>query len=48
MLSRSLDEMGLASADCRNRVRRPSRLRQSPDGGAEVQVQLQVALSCSF
>ncbi len=47
-LSRSLDEMGLTNADCRNRVRLPSRLRQSPGGGAAVQVQLQVALSCSF
>jgi hypothetical protein len=47
-LSRSLDEMGLANADCRNRVRLPSRLRQSPDGGAAVQVQLQLAVSCSF
>jgi hypothetical protein len=47
-LSRSLDDMGLTNADCRNRVRLPSRLRQSPDGGAAVQVQLQIALSCSF
>jgi hypothetical protein len=47
-LSRSLDEMGLANADCRNRLRLPSRLRQSPNGGAAVQVQLQVAVSCSF
>jgi hypothetical protein len=47
-LSRSLDELGLTNAECRNRVRLPSRLRQSPGGGAAVQVQLQVALSCSF
>jgi hypothetical protein len=47
-LSRSLDEMGLNNADCRNRVRLPSRLRQSPNAGPAVQVQLQVAVSCSF
>jgi hypothetical protein len=47
-LSRSLDEMGLANADCRNRLRLPSRLRRSPDNGPAVQVQLQVAVSCSF
>jgi hypothetical protein len=47
-LSRSLDDMGLSNADCRNRVRLPSRLRQAPNGGAPVQVQLQVAVSCSF
>ncbi len=47
-LSRSLDEIGLSNADCRNRLRLPSRLRQSPNGGAALQVQLQVAVSCSF
>jgi hypothetical protein len=47
-LSRSFDEMGLSNADCRNRVRLPSRLRQSPNAGPAVQVQLQVAVSCSF
>jgi hypothetical protein len=47
-LSRSLDEMGLSKADCRNRLRLPSRLRRSPDVGPAVQVQLQVAVSCSF
>ncbi len=47
-LSHSLDDLGLANAQCRNRVRLPSRLRQSPNGGSAVQVQLQVAVSCSF
>lgn len=47
-LSRSLDEMGMFNADCRNRLRLPSRLRQSPEGGTALQVQLQVAVSCSF
>ena len=47
-LSRSLGNAGLAQADCHNRVRLPSRLRASPGAGPAVEVQLQVAVGCSF
>lgn len=47
-LSKSLGNAGLGGAECQNRVRLPSRLRASPDGGAALDVQLQVAIGCSF
>lgn len=48
-LSQALDNAGLSNAQCHNRVRLPSRLRPSTNGGGtSVQVQLQVAVGCSF
>jgi hypothetical protein len=47
-LSHALDNVGLNNADCHNRVRLPSRLRRAPGDGPAVQVQLQVAVGCSF
>lgn len=47
-LSNALDNAGLAHAECHNRVRLPSRLGRSPDGGSAVQLKLQLAIGCSF
>jgi hypothetical protein len=47
-LSKALDNAGMANAECHNRVRLPSRLRAAPDGGPALQVQLQLAIGCSF
>jgi hypothetical protein len=47
-LSHALDNAGLAHAECRNRVRLPSRLGRAADGSNAVQVQLQLAIGCSF
>jgi hypothetical protein len=47
-LSNALDNAGLAHAECRNRVRLPSRLGRAADGSNAVQVQLQLAIGCSF
>jgi hypothetical protein len=48
-LSRSLGNAGWAGADCQNRVRLPSRWRSaSPQGTQGPEVQLQVAVGCSF
>jgi hypothetical protein len=47
-LSQSLGNAGMGPAECHNRVRLPSRLHASPDGGRAPQVQLQLAIGCSF
>jgi hypothetical protein len=47
-LSKALDNAGLAHADCHQRLRLPSRWRPSPNGGPAMQVQLQLAIGCSF
>ena len=43
-----MDNVGLSHAECHNRVRLPSRLRRAPGEGPAVQVQLQLAVGCSF
>lgn len=47
-LSNAMDNVGLSHAECHNRVRLPSRLRRAPGEGPAVQVQLQLAVGCSF
>jgi hypothetical protein len=49
-LSRALNNAGWAEADCHQRVRLPSRWRPSSaqTGHAGAEVQLQVAVGCSF
>jgi hypothetical protein len=47
-LTRALGNNGLAGADCHNRVRLPTRVHTVPGTGRTAQVQLQLAIGCSF
>lgn len=47
-LSQTLDNAGVSNAECHNRLRLPSRLKQAPGSNTTVEVQLQFAIGCSF
>jgi hypothetical protein len=47
-ISRTLNQWGLEGADCSTRLRLPSKLRQSRQGGVDVNIEAQIALSCRF
>jgi hypothetical protein len=47
-LTRVLGNGGLSGADCHNRVRLPTRIRTVPGTGRTGEIQLQLAIGCSF
>jgi hypothetical protein len=47
-LSSALGNSGLSGADCHNRVRLPTRIRTVPGSGRTGEIELQLAIGCSF